>query len=818
MSQAQLDFSDATGLPQGAVAVNRRVWFQDLHGNRAVFVDQTPFYCYPVADDTLHRFCAVQLVEAGAANVKQVCQAFQFHPRKFSRMRSRFRKEGITGLVLKKAGRKSKQTPTLAAGIVQLYLEGSSTRDIAEKVGLSPATVGRVLKDQGVELRSPWDRRKPLFSTEQEQVEPERKERPANEVRADEPETVEVQSTEPETLEFRTDELQPMELQIVDSQTIELQTVEPQTMEPKTVEATSIPYASPLDRFFTVMGLIEEAPVEFESAEGVPQAGVLLGLALLEETHLLQEARAVYGQLKNSWYGLRSLLWMLVVMALLRVKRPEQLKHHDPAGLGVVLGLPRAAEVKTVRRKLHEIALREKAAEWHRRLAQRRAEQRPSELATLYIDGHVRAYHGKRRLGQTRVTRLKRVMRAETDYWVHQADGEPLLVVHESVDASFHDALRDRVLPEIRNLVRDRRVRVVFDREGWSQKLFDDLLRLNFDFLTYRKGPYDPVDESLFRTVTFQPPGQPPVSYELAETTFDQEGWPRLRLVAVKKKNGGQTHVVATGRLTWEALDQEVTGADFPAEEIAWWMFQRWSQENWFKYMMSEYALDVLVDYSVELDDVDRLVVNPQWRELDRQVASLRNRLQQAQAKYATLLLKTEGSSEAKSSNAKPSPKCDGSQDCGCLSCVCRSQLALVQRLTHELDRLRGDRRATPRKIPLGEVSDRDPVKLSYERKLFTDTVKLSAYEIETRLYGMLPSTFCRGAFEGRGLIQEFLQASGDLRVSNGIVEVHLDQLSAPRYTEALQSICTQMNATNPTLPETTYGLRFFVKPRPIEG
>jgi hypothetical protein len=140
------------------------------------------------------------------------------------------------------------------------------------------------------------------------------------------------------------------------------------------------------------MGMIEEAPVEFRSADGVPYAGVLLGLALLSETHLLEEARAVYGRLKNGWYGLRSLVWMLVAMALLRIKRPEQLKHHDPAGLGCVVGLPRAAEVKSLRRKLHEVALRGKAAEWHRRLAQRRAEQQPSALTTLYVDGHVRAY------------------------------------------------------------------------------------------------------------------------------------------------------------------------------------------------------------------------------------------------------------------------------------------------------------------------------------------------------------------------------------------------------------------------------------------
>ena len=67
MSGKQLHLSEELGrlgLPEAAVAVNRRVWYQDLHGVRSVFVDQTPFYTYPLADETQHRFCAVRLVES----------------------------------------------------------------------------------------------------------------------------------------------------------------------------------------------------------------------------------------------------------------------------------------------------------------------------------------------------------------------------------------------------------------------------------------------------------------------------------------------------------------------------------------------------------------------------------------------------------------------------------------------------------------------------------------------------------------------------------------------------------------------------------
>ena len=123
-------------------------------------------------------------------------------------------------------------------------------------------------------------------------------------------------------------------------------------------------------------------------------------------------------------------------------------------------------------------------------------------------------------------------------------------------------------------------------------------------------------------------------------------------------------------------------------------MFHRWSQENWFKYMRTEYALDVLVDYSVELDDADRLVVNPRWRKLDRQVASARNRLERAQAKYARLILKSEEKAtlekatndptERKSSDASPSP-CEQS-GCECLTCRSLAQASEVAKLSTEYD------------------------------------------------------------------------------------------------------------------------------------
>ena len=62
-----------------------------------------------------------------------------------------------------------------------------------------------------------------------------------------------------------------------------------------------------------------------------------------------------------------------------------------------MLGLDRAPEVKTIRRKLAELAAAGKAADLVMALARRHAAARPDALGFLYVDGHARVYYGTAR-------------------------------------------------------------------------------------------------------------------------------------------------------------------------------------------------------------------------------------------------------------------------------------------------------------------------------------------------------------------------------------------------------------------------------------
>ena len=200
-------------------------------------------------------------------------------------------------------------------------------------------------------------------------------------------------------------------------------------------------------------------------------------------------AREVYGQLRNGYYGLAATLLTLVFLALAGEPRAEGATRIPPGALGRVLGLDRAPEVKTIRRKLAELAAAGKAADLVMALARRHAAARPEALGFLHVDGHARAYFGTRKVQKTHIARLKFPAPATEETWVTDQHGDPVFMVIAEPSDSLAGELR-RLLPQLRAVAGEgRRVTVCFDRGGWSPALFADITEAGFDLLTWRKGP-----------------------------------------------------------------------------------------------------------------------------------------------------------------------------------------------------------------------------------------------------------------------------------------------------------------------------------------
>jgi hypothetical protein len=553
--------------------------------------------------------------------------------------------------------------------------------------------------------------------------------------------------------------------------------------EPLAVSADRDPADRWLDRLLAKLGLLDDAAPLFRDGEHVPRAGVLLALPAIAQSGVVDTAREVYGSIGPAFYGLRTTIVALVFLALLRIKRPEALKEHAPPDLGRLLGLDRAPEVKTLRRKLTRLAGFGRAIEFGRRLAQHRVRDFGDAMGFLYIDGHVRAYHGKRTLPKTHVARTRIAMPATTDYWINDAAGEPLFVVTTEANAGLVKMLPD-LCKEIRGLVGERRVTIVFDRGGWSPKLFSKLIADGFDILTYRKGPSRRRLRWEFSEHRAVLDGRE-VVYKLADHSIRLLGGKlELRQVVRLADDGRhQTQVVTSRR-------------DLPAIEVAYRMFERWRQENFFKYLRDEYALDALVDYQLDPADPQRDVPNPAWNKLDAKLRQARHEVIKLSARYGIEALVNP---EAKRRTMRGFK-------------IATAKLAApVRDALRRYTKLEAQRARVPRRIPIGEVVAGNVVQLATERKHLTDVIKMVAYQVETDLVRRITPHYHRADDEARTLVQSALANAGDIVVTTTELRVTFAPLSSPHRTAALAALCAELDALGPRFPGTRLRVRYAI-------
>lgn len=75
------------------------------------------------------------------------------------------------------------------------------------------------------------------------------------------------------------------------------------------------------------------------------------------------------------------------------------------------------------------------------------------------------------------------------------------------------------------------------------------------------------------------------------------------------------------------------THPTLPIDKVAPTLFNRWQQENFFKYMLADYSVDHLVEYGVEQIDLEKKVINPAYRKITYQIKKEREKQQRLTAR-----------------------------------------------------------------------------------------------------------------------------------------------------------------------------------------
>lgn len=748
----------------GMVFVNDRVCFQTEENQRVISVQGMVFSHYPIEDRAAEAYAMVMLFESGYADQNDIARCFDYSIRSLRRYQKRLEAGGLSALA-RPRGRPSggpsvhKKTPERDRAILRLKAKGMSNRWIAGRLGLDEKAVRRSLRRLG--WRPGPEPCLPFLAEAGWQAEPT----PVSSSHWHE--------TSPSAAE------QPP------------RKTTPPSADSAAKSLDSDPLDRSMDRLLAAMGLLDDAPPLFAPASSLPRAGVLLAIPALVASGLLSIAEKIYGSLGPAFYGLRTTLVAYVLLALLRIPRPEALKEYAPGDLGRIVGLDRMPEVKTLRRKLARLASLKGSYQLGREIAQQRIAERGKVLGFLYIDGHVRAYHGQRTIPKAYVTRIRLAVPATTDYWVNDQRGDPLFVVTAEANTAMTKMLVP-VLHEVRDILGPRRrATIVFDRGGWSPKLFRNLLAMGFDILTYRKGRIRRIAEKRFTLRKAKLDGRR-VAYLLHDQAVRfLKGKLRLRQVTRLTETGHQTPILTS---RWDLRDIVV----------AYRMFERWRQENFFKYLREEYLIDALTDYQVEPDDPTRSVPNPARKAVEKELRTARVHLTKLQEKYgATAIDYIDGCTPTMAGFEITEEKI-------------RTEIG---KATDRIDKLLARRDSLPARVPIAEAQKgQEVVKLSTERKHLTNLLKMVAYQIESDLVQLIRPHYRRVEDEGRTLVQMALQDTGAIEPTDAQLQIILAPLSSPHRSRAVEALCETLNKTNTLFPGTRLRMNYSVATPPPEA
>jgi hypothetical protein len=392
-----------------------------------------------------------------------------------------------------------------------------------------------------------------------------------------------------------------------------------------------------LERVAAATGQLKQAAIVFAAAHDIPQGGLLLAVPVLLETGLLRHSLEMYA-LPRGYYGLSSILLLLAMMALGRVKSIEQLRYLAPGEWGNLLGLDRIPEVRTLREKLQILCAEQgRAARWNTELAKPWMGLPAEAEPMFYVDGHVRVYHGSlAQLPRHYVARQKLYLRAAVDYWINALDGQPFFYINQEIDHGLVQALRGDIVPWVEAHApttpehqqrmdsdpRTPRFTVVFDREGYSPDLFEELQRRRIAVLSYHRYPGEDWPETEFQVQAVTLANGETVQMKLAErgTRLPKGLW--IREIRKWTDTGEQISLVSTH-------------ARLEAGALAAALFARWAQENFFRYMRQHYALDRIVEFGSEEISDTKVAVNPAWQKLNREVRKQHEALKKARAQFA---------------------------------------------------------------------------------------------------------------------------------------------------------------------------------------
>jgi transposase len=672
-------------------------------GPRALFV-------FDPGDRGMRNLTIVALRRAGVSGL-EVAAMFGLRPEHVSRLVSRAKEQGSAGLVTEQGRPRSLD----ARGTARAYArsdEGRSGAEIAREMGVSEATISRLLARRArpeavqLELGGTDDSRSGQAA----------------------PECL----TEESDAESGTDSK--------DSAGDRLVNEHPGTANP----------AAGLKRFG--VGVTESA-----------YAGAMLLHGFLDRAGATEVLAALRSPGARH-YDAHSVMLSATFGFALGSLSAEGTKHLLATDAGATIGLSRLPHLRTLRPRLSALAeaIDPLGLQCAIAKAMLDADERPPEV--FFVDDHFVAYSGAAPLQKGWNTRRRHAEPGRDDTVI--VDEHWRAICFSSGAPSGLSLTMFGPLEQLRGIVGERRVMIGFDRGGAYPKVFAELQRRGFDFVTYRRAPLKTPLAEVKRSWTLL--GDKRCYMSVADETVALEGCGKVRQISVYEHGCLALQILTSDRHSSAAyLARRLVG--------------RWRIENAFKYLEEHHGIHWLCDYRVELSPDTSKVANPQR-------TAARAGLTAAEAAVTS----TERAIGATATN----PGEDLAET--------NRELA---RLTNELAERKAERdlakqhlKPIPAKLPRNDL---DPAAMravsSLSRRALQMVCRLLAYNAELELARSL-NTYLEDDDEYRAITRNLLHQPGTIAYGPSTITVTLRAPDAPRIARALGLLCEQLNATSPRL------------------
>ncbi|MCP4966215.1 MAG: hypothetical protein GY926_13400 [bacterium] len=477
--------------------------------------------------------------------------------------------------------------------------------------------------------------------------------------------------------------------------------------------------------------------------------------------------------------GWRQVVAALIFCFALRFRSVEDLKNAEPRDLGAILGEAASPGVQTLRRKVGRLAESIDPVDLSRELFRRYLTLEPVWEGLYYVDGHFVPYYGTHRTPKGWSSKRRLAESGHTDVYVHDARGRVLFFLSQPLNDSLARAIPSLV-QEIRAVHGRQPFTVVFDRGGYSSKLFRWFDQEGIGYITYLKGRkarrHYPLAK--FSRGWFALDGKRTV-YRLYEKRTRIRGPGLVRTVIYLGDDREQIPVLTN-------LQPAVRGA-----KVVHCLRLRWGQENSLKYLLEHYAIDQLIQYGASQEKAERVVKNPRRKELNRKIRELRSETENLEAELGRIL--------ESAADAEPE--------------AVRDLRQRLEKLRRSMTRLENRRRNTPTKLKAAELGPQaQRFLLKEDRRLLVNSLKLAAHNAE-RLLALQFDRHYRQRKDVLSVFRALFHLSGTLtRRSAQRIEVTLERPSPEKVARALAALLAEINQDHPRLLGNGPALHFCLR------